>query len=275
MKSLLAFVGLASSTYYYHRSAAGRPDRHARIRGLIATLFESAHRRYGHRRMRLALAGKHGIRMSCKTVLKLMRQADCICLIRRRKYRSYRGTVGRTAPNVLKRDFQADRPNAKWATDVTEFNIAGTKIYLSPVVDLFNGEVISYDLKLSQTMPLIRGMLKEAFKALKDGDKPVLHSDQGWQYQQPDYQRMLQQHGITQSMSRKGNCLDNAVAENFFGHLKTEFFHRQKFHSVADFTAGLHTYIHWYNYDRIRERLNGFSPVQYRLQHQKLQQPAE
>lgn len=267
-KVLLAFVGLPASTYYYHRAGAAKEDKYAASRTLIKEIFDEARGRYGHRRVRIELAKRHGIRMSGKTVLREMTRSGCLCRIRRRKYQSFKGETGRTAPNVLKRNFRAKKPNTKWGTDVTEFKVAGRKIYLSPVIDMFNGEIVSYKVSASPSMAMVTDMLKDALGRLGPEDRPILHSDQGWQYQHLAYRRILETHGLKQSISRKGNCLDNALVESFFGHLKEEFYHRQRFASVAEFTHELDTYMHWYNHFRIKERLNGLSPVQYREQLQ-------
>lgn len=205
-KALLAFVGLPASTYYYHRARAAKEDKYATRRQLIKEIFDEARGRYGHRRVRIELAKRHSIRMSGKTVLREMTQSGCICRIRRRKYQSYKGEAGKTAPNVLKRNFRAKKPNTKWGTDVTEFKVAGRKIYLSPVIDMFNGEIVSYKVSSSPSMAMVTDMLKEALGRLGPQDRPILHSDQGWQYQNLAYRRLLDTHGLKQSMSRKGNC---------------------------------------------------------------------
>lgn len=186
-------------------------------------------------------------------------------LVRSKKYRSYKGDVGRTAPNILQRQFNAQTANQKWATDVTEFNVAGEKLYLSPVMDLYNGEIIAFETARSPTK-LVNLMLKKALSKLGHNDRPVLHSDQGWQYRMPAYQSMLREKHVVQSMSRKGNCLDNAAMESFFGTLKSEFFYLNKFSNPEDLQKGLNTYIRYYNHDRIKIKLKGLSPVQYRTQ---------
>ncbi len=151
-------------------------------------------------------------------------------------------------------------------TDVTEFNVRGDKLYLSPVLDLYNGEIVAYEMQRRPQMPLVSNMLKKALASLKGKDAPLLHSDQGWQYQMPAWQRQLAARGLTQSMSRRGNCLDNAAMESFFGTLKSEFFYLNKFDSVERLEDGLRQYIHYYNYERVRSKLKGLSPVQYRTQ---------
>lgn len=159
-------------------------------------------------------------------------------------------------------------PYTKWGTDVTEFNVAGRKVYLSPVVDMFNCEIVSHRISSSPSMAMVTDMLKDAFKRLGPKDRPVLHSDQRWQYQNLAYRRLLAKHGLKQSMSRKGNCRDNALVESFFGQLKEEFYRHEKFESTSEFARELNTYIQWYTHSRIREKLNGLSPVQYRKQLQ-------
>jgi putative transposase len=185
--------------------------------------------------------------------------------VRPKKYRSYKGEIGVLAPNVLKRQFTATSLNHKWVTDVTEFNIAGEKLYLSPIMDLFNREIIAYETS-NKPIRLVDQMLQQALGRLQSKDKPVLHSDQGWQYQMRSYQLKLRTHGVVKSMSRKGNGLDNAAMESFFGTLKAKFFYLQKINSIQELQEGLHTYIRYYNHDRITLKLKGLSPVEYRTQ---------
>ncbi len=210
-----------------------------------------------------------GALVNHKKISRLMNMMGLKAVIRQRKYRSFKGEAGRAAPNILQRNFKAERPNGKWVTDVTEFNTAGEKLYLSPVMDLFNGEIVSYRIQTRPTFDLVGKMLKEAFKTLMPSEKPILHSDQGWQYRMPFYQQQLKDKGLVQSMSRKGNCLDNAAMESFFGTLKSEYFYTCKYASVAELETALHEYIHYYNHDRIKLKLKGLSPVQYRIQSLK------
>ena len=170
------------------------------------------------------------------------------------------------APNLLERNFIAKAPNQKWVTDVTEFNIKGERVYLSPILDLYNQEIVSYEIADRPQISMVSTMLNKAFKRLTRTNKPMLHSDQGWQYRMGFYQQALHKQGITQSMSRKGNCLDNAVMENWFGIMKTEFFYQKKFEDVWSFKRELEEYIHYYNHDRIKQKLKGLSPVNYRTQ---------
>ncbi|KGD96683.1 integrase, partial [Achromobacter sp. RTa] len=201
-----------------------------------------------------------------KTGQKLMQASGLKSLVRAKKYRSYRGQSHHVAANVLARDFEAAHPHEKWVTDVTEFNVSGEKLYLSPVMDLYNGEIVAYETSRRPVFKLVGNMLKKALARLRPADRPVLHSDQGWQYQQPAYRHMLAARSVTQSMSRKGNCLDNAAMESFFGTLKAEFFHLNRFESIEQLQAGIRQYIRYYNHDRIKLKLKGLSPVQYRAQ---------
>ena len=198
--------------------------------------------------------------------MKLMKQAHLTCELREKKYHSYRGEVGKIAHNLLNRDFRALRPNTKWTTDITEFKLLGQKLYLSPIMDLFNREIISYTLSKSPNFHQITEMLRSAFQRLPDDTHLILHSDQGWQYQMRSYQKMLKDKGIRQSMSRRGNCYDNCVMENFFGILKSEFYHNKKFSSIEQFSKELCDYIDYYNNRRIKVKLKGLSPVQFRTQ---------
>jgi len=177
------------------------------------------------------------------TVQRLMRKMEIFCRVRMKKYNSFRGEAGRIAPNLLERDFKADKPIHKWVTDVTEFALFGIKLYLSPIIDLYNGKVIAYNLSRHPNLSQVTDMLEQAFSKIPNNTNLILHSDQGWQYQHKHYQKMLINKGIRQSMSRKGNCLDNACAENFFGLLKTELLYLQEFTSVEHFIKKLHNYI--------------------------------
>ncbi|MGF6782185.1 putative transposase [Paraburkholderia sp. GAS334] len=262
---LLKVAGLARSTFYYQLKALGAEDRYADLKAKIRSVYERHHGRYGYRHVTVAIR-QSGHTINHKTVQRLMGQLQLKSLVRPKKYRSWRGAVGRIAPDLLKRQFSAQRPNQKWVTDVTEFNATGQKLYLSPVMDLYNGEIVAYQMSERPTFDLVTGMLKKALSRLEGEDRPLLHSDQGWQYRMPAWRRLLAQHALTQSMSRKGNCLDNAAMESFFGTLKSAFFRLNRFTSLEQLKTGLIRYIHYYNHDRIKLKLKGLSPVQYRTQ---------
>lgn len=207
-----------------------------------------------------------GYHINHKTVQKLMKQCGLKCEIRKRKYRSYKGEVGKIAPNIIARNFKADKPNQKWTTDVTKFAVKDQKVYLSPILDMYNGEIISYNLSLHPTFYQTMDMIDKAFAKIPDNTGLILHSDQGWQYQMKRYQHRLKEKGVIQSMSRKGNCLDNSVMENFFGLLKTEMFYKHNFDSAEHLIDEIEKYIDYYNNKRIKGKLKGLSPVQYRIQ---------
>lgn len=240
-------------------------DKHAGLKKQIASIYARHKGRYGYRRVTAALR-QLGKTINHKCVQRLMAKLGLKSMVRPKRYRSYKGEVGHAAPHILKRQFDAASANQKWVTDVTEFNVSGNKLYLSPLMDLYNGEIIACEMATRPQFALVGTMLKNALKKLKPGEQPILHSDQGWQYRMPAYQNALREKGVVQSMSRKGNCLDNAAMESFFAVLKSEFFHLNKFGSVDELRAGIKKYIHYYNYHRIKMKLKGLSPVQYRTQ---------
>ena len=263
--SLLKLADLARSTFYYHCKTSQGQDKHASLKTSIRAMFDKHKGRYGYRRITLALR-QAGQWVNHKTVQRLMGLMQLKSLVRPKKYRSYQGTVGRIAPNVLQRQFHADRPNQKWVTDVTEFKVGDQKLYLSPMLDLYNGEIVAFETARRPAFEMVKGMLRKAVARLQPGQRPLVHSDQGWHYQMGAYQKMLGDRALTQSMSRKGNCLDNAAIESFFGTLKSEFYYLNRFDSIEDLQAGIKRYIHYYNHERIKTKLKGLSPVMYRTQ---------
>ena len=259
---LLRAARLSRSTFYYHLKAQGLADKSVALKAKIGAVYQRHKGCYGYRRITAELR-RAGEWVNHKKVQRLMQMLGLKSVVRVKKYRSYRGEVGRVAPNLLARQFDAASPGQKW---VTEFNINGQKLYLSPVMDLYNGEIVAYETSTRPVFTLVSAMLKKAFRRLLPHDKPMLHSDQGWQYQQPAYRHMLAERGLIQSMSRKANCLDNAAMESFFGTLKAEFFHLRRFENIEQLQAGIRQYIHYYNHERIKLKLKGLSPVQYRTQ---------
>lgn len=265
MGVLLGVAGLARSTFFYHQARLNRPDPQSGLKTAIVESFTRNRGRYGHRRIHIELVNA-GFRVAKKTVLKLMRALRLRCVVRRKKrYSSYRGQMGKTAPNLLSRDFTATAPNQKWVTDITEFRIGDDKLYLSAVMDLFDRQIIAYRVGTSPNMELVLGSLKDATGELSRTQRPLIHSDQGFQYQHAKWRTMITQIHAIQSMSHKGNCLDNAMIENFFGHLKEELFHHTTYPSIHTLEAAIHDYIRWYNNDRISTTLNGLSPAKYRI----------
>ena len=260
---MLQLSGLARSTFYYYLKHQNK-DKYEKEKREISDIFNSNKGRYGYRRV-LTVLRCRGYSINHKTVLKLMNSLGLKGKQRKNdKYHSYKGEVGKIADNLLKRDFYASKPFEKLTTDVTQFKIGDEKVYLSPVMDLFNREIVSYSISTSPNLWQVREMLDGLFRKLPDNATPIFHSDQGWQYQHAEYQRLLAEHNITQSMSRKGNCMDNGAMENFFGRLKVEMFYGEKFESVDTFIDELKKYIHYYNNERVSIKLKGMSPVQYR-----------
>ena len=262
---LLDIANLPRSTYYYYAKQAELPDKYSRIKDQIAEIFAENRGRYGYRRITDELHNR-GYAINHKTVQRLMRELGLICRVRMKKYKSYKGEVGKIASNLLERNFDAEKPNQKWVTDVTEFGLFGQKLYLSPILDLCSRDLVSYTIYERPVLSMVTKMLDEAFGLIPDGTGLILHSDQGWQYQHKQYQGMLREKGILQSMSRKGNCLDNAVIENFFGLLKSELLYLQKFESIEHFKEELVDYLNYYNNRRIKAKLKGLPPAIHRQQ---------
>lgn len=264
-KILLELAKISRSTYFYNSKSLEKIDKYTEVKDQISCIFHDNKGRYGYRRIHLELKNR-GYKINHKTVLKLMKELKLSCKVRKKKYRSYKGDVGKVAPNVLARDFKATKPNEKWVTDVTEFNIFGQKIYLSPILDLYSRDIISYTISYRPTLDMVTDMLENAFEKLPKNYNLILHSDQGWHYQHKHYRKMLKEQNITQSMSRKGNCLDNSVIENFFGHLKSELLYLQEFNGVEHFKSELILYIDYYNNRRVKSQLKGLTPAKHRSQ---------
>lgn len=263
MIKMIKVADIARSTYYHIVNSWKQPDPDRKWKRRITFIYHRHKGRYGYRRITDVLKEK-GHTINKKKVYRMMKQLGLKCIVRMKKYKSYKGSFGKAAPNILNRNFKAEKPNQKWVTDVTEFKLFGEKLYLSPVLDLFNGEIITYTLQSRPTFDLVKTMLKQALEYVKEDDELLIHSDQGWHYRMPQYQIMLKKNNVTQSMSRKGNCYDNAVIENFFGILKYEFLFLQEFDSIEHFKIELEQYIYYYNHLRIKSKLNRKSPVIYR-----------
>ena len=265
LELLLDIAQLPRATYYYHVKRQAAPDKYLDAQAAITGIYHENKGRYGYRRITADLRNR-GFGLNHKTVQRLMKKLGLVCRVRMKKYHSYKGEVGKIVPNLLERNFEAKKPNQKWVTDVTEFHLFGQKLYLSPILDLCSRDIVSYALSDRPGLPMITRMLDSAFAQISDSTNLILHSDQGWQYQHKHYQRMLKKKGIRQSMSRKGNCLDNAVIENFFGLLKSELLYLQKFESMEQFKAELIEYLDYYNNSRAKAKLKGLPPAVHRQQ---------
>lgn len=262
---LIEIAGIPRSTYYYHTSHFNDKDKDHEIKEQICNINTEHKGRYGYRRITQELHNR-GYIVNHKKVQRLMKKLGIKCMVRMKKYRSYKGEVGKIAPNLLNRDFSTSKPEEKWVTDVTEFSLFGQKLYLSPILDLHSENLVSYTIYERPVFQMVTEMLDKAFKTIPDDTNLILHSDQGWQYQHKRYQQMLKKKGIRQSMSRKGNCLDNSVMENFFGLLKSELLYLQEFDSMEHFRAELEEYLDYYNNSRIKLKLNGLTPAFHRNQ---------
>lgn len=262
----MQIAGLARSTYYYHRARLRQPpvDRTPALVAAIETVFLASHRRYGCRKVHRALQ-RQGWRVAVKTVLTLMRQRGLRCPIRRRRrYPPAPGTVAMVAPNRLDRDFTASAPNQKWVTDLTRITVGGAVVWVAPIMDLFDRQIIAWRTGASPTLDLTTGVLRDALATLRPHETPLVHTDQGFHYQHRTWHALLAAAGASASMSRKGTCLDNAVIESFFGHLKEELVHHASYPDLPTFMIALDAYFTWYNTERISMALGGMSPVAFR-----------
>jgi len=268
VKELVKLAEIPRSTYYFYVKQIDRPDPDTNLKDGIKAIYDEHEGRYGYRRIRDELRNR-GQKVNHKKVQRIMKELGLKCVVRMKKYKSYKGNVGKIAPNILDRNFTADAPNQKWVTDITEFKLFGEKLYLSPVLDLFNGEIITYTIGSRPTYSLVSEMLEQALERLPEKHQLLMHSDQGWHYQMNQYRHSLKSKGIIQSMSRKGNCYDNSVMENFFGIMKSEFLYLKEFESIEQFKLELANYINYYNKKRMKAKLK-MSPVQYRTHFEKV-----
>ena len=232
---------MARSTFYYHLNQLSNPDKYQTVKSEMKQIYQLHKGRYGYRRIHLELKNR-GFVINHKTVFSLMSELGLKSLIRIKKYVSYRGDQGKIAPNILQRNFKANQPEQKWVTDITEFKVKEKKLYLSPILDLFNGEIISFTLADRPQLKHVLDMVKKV-KKQSNATTTILHSDQGWHYQMKRYQQLLEDKNIQISMSRKGNCLDNAVIENFFGTLKSELFYLKKYQSIHQLKKEIKEYM--------------------------------
>ena len=272
---------LPRSVYYYWKERIDPDIKNTDLMDAITTIYTENHKRYGYRRITLQLRNDGWI-VNHKTVKRLMSKLHLYGITPRAKYKSYKGDFNRTVDNKLLykkvdtkkhrteyiRDFGTSDVNEKWTTDVSEFHIAAGKLYLSPILDMHNREIVSYNISRNPNFEQTTDMLNKAFNKYDDLGNLIFHSDQGWQYQMFHYQKALREKGITQSMSRKGNCLDNSPMENFFGKMKNEMFygHEFEFETLEQLQKAMEEYIDYYNNKRIQVKLKGLTPCQARNQ---------
>ncbi|MGI6781874.1 MAG: IS3 family transposase [Acholeplasmataceae bacterium] len=272
LKSWLSIANLSKSTFFeWKEKIESNFNKDLEWIELIKESVEQSNDTYGYRRVTLDLQNK-GYIINHKKVRRIMKENGLTCTKftrkTRKKYSSYKGTIGKVAKNELNREFNVKTLNTVWVTDITEFSIPNDhrRLYLSPLLDIANGEIISYRIGYNPTTKLTNDMLDQALEKLPSNHKLMIHSDQGFHYQHHSWVLTLENENIKQSMSRKGNCLDNAPMENFFGLLKQEMFHGEEFKSLNELKQAIIKYIYWYNNFRIKQKLNGLSPVQYRQQ---------
>ncbi|SDP72933.1 Transposase InsO and inactivated derivatives [Ralstonia sp. 25mfcol4.1] len=267
LPELLAALGLARSSYFYHRARLRVADKYASARCAIANIFEVNHRCYGYRRIRAALA-RQQVFLSERVVRRLMKQEGLtLAVTKRRRYGSYLGEISPAPENLINRDFQAAAPNEKWLTDITEFQIPAGKVYLSPVIDCFDGLVVSWAIGTRPDAELVNTMLDAAIDSVANCDeRPVVHSDRGAHYRWPGWLSRMRDAKLIRSMSRKGCSPDNAACEGFFGRLKTELFYPRDWRTatIEQFIKVVDSYIRWYNAKRIKLSLGFLSPIEYR-----------
>ncbi|MDN6194128.1 MAG: IS3 family transposase [Alkalibacterium sp.] len=275
LKDVLLVTDLPEATYHYHFSKKDEPNKEKELEDLILKIFKDSKETYGYRRITLVLKAK-GHHINHKRVYRIMKKIGIQCVKfsnKKRRYNSYKGKVGKVAKNRLKRRFDTPIPLQKLVTDVTEFKcLNDKKLYLSPIMDLYNREVISYKISKRPTLDLAVDPLKEAISIIEQHApyRATIHSDQGWHYQHNSWVKALKENKIFQSMSRKGNCIDNSPMENFFGLLKQEMYHGEETVSYTTLKNKIEDYIHDYNTKRIKEKLSGLSPVEYRKQDTQL-----
>lgn len=269
MNDLLECAGLARSSYYYAMAHPKQPTR-PELWEKVAEVFSRTPNGCGHRQIAMCLRAEDGVAIAEKTVLKIMSEMGIRCGIRKEtdyhRYSSYRGLVGKTFENLIGRDFKADAPWQKMGTDVTEFKQAWGKAYFAPVYDFGSKEIVAWSTSMSPNMAQQFDVLDQLVARMPDGAHPVLHSDMGWQYQNAGWADRLADAGIAQSMSRKGNCIDNGATEQVFGHIKDEFFRGRRWPSFEEFKRDLDAYvIHW-NTRRRQVKLKGLTPEEFRNQ---------
>jgi transposase InsO family protein/transposase-like protein len=267
VSELLVELGLARSSYFYHRARLLGPDKYVDVRLAITDVFELNHRCYGYRRIKASLSKRH-LHISEGVVRRLMGQAGLsIATPRRRRYHSYGGEISPAPENIINRDFHAATPNEKWLTDITEFHIPAGKVYLSPMIDCFDGMVISWSIGTRPDAKLVNTMLDAAIQTVEKCDgRPVVHSDRGAHYRWPGWLTRMGDAKLVRSMSRKGCSPDNSACEGFFGRLKNELFYSRSWQAITieQFIQIVDSYIHWYNEKRIKISLGSLSPLEYR-----------
>ncbi len=266
LSELLVYFKMAKSSYFYQINSMNQKDKYADMRGIIIGIFVDSRETYGYRRISFVLK-KRGIILSEKIVRRIMKEESLkVRTPRKKKYNSYKGEISPAVPNLIKRKFHSNAPNEKWLTDITEFSLPAGKVYLSPIIDCFDGMPVSWSIGTSPDATLANSMLDKAIETLKPGETPIIHSDRGAHYRWPEWIRKTQDASLIRSMSRKGCSPDNSACEGFFGRIKNEMFYDRDWSNVSqsDFIDILDEYLYWYTEERVTLSLGGLSPLQYR-----------
>ena len=278
----MSFLEISKSTYYYVIKSLKKEDKDLELKEEIREIFEKNFKRYGYRRITIEVNKDRDNKVNHKKIKRIMKELGLFAIQGKNgKYHSYKGDNGELKENLLlekvideqkhktiyKRHFETLKPNEKWTTDVSEFKHKDGKLYLSPILDIFDGSIIAYDISLHPDFSQTKRMIEKAFESNQNLEGLIFHSDQGWQYQMKQYNIWLQEKGIQQSFSRKGNCMDNSPMENFFGIMKNEMYygHENEFKTIDDLQKAMEDYIKWYNETRINIKRKGMSPLEYRL----------
>lgn len=248
------FFAVSRAAYYAWVKRLDQPDPRQERKRWIQEAYEASHHTYGYRRITAWIVKEKGVFINPKATLRLMRLLGMQSVIRRRKPRQQGAGKNHSHryPNLLQQDFKATRPNQKWGTDVTFIPTTQGMLYLSVIKDMYDGFIVGYEMNTRNSVMLVIRTLRKALQKERVTDGLLLHSDQGHQYCSQPYYALLQQYKITPSMSRKGNCLDNAATENFFSHLKTEAVYRTGVLPLHEMKLVVADYIHFYNYERIQ-----------------------
>lgn len=266
LNDLLGMTNLAKSSYFYQKKALKKPDKYKDLKNLLKSIFSENQRRYGYRRLHSVLKSK-GVRISEKVIRRIMKEEYLeVPSRKKRRYNSYKGEISPAVENIIARDFHAISPNKKWLTDLTEFSIPAGKIYLSPIIDCFDGMIVSYTIGTSPNGELVNTMLDDAIACLEKKDHPIIHTDRGFHYRWSGWIIRMENAGLIRSMSKKGCSPDNSACEGFFGRIKNEMFYGRLWKGVTvdEFINELDIYLKWYNESRIKMSLGGMSPVNYR-----------
>lgn len=266
LNELLAMMDMSKSSYFYQREAQRRPEKYTALRAWVKHVFAESRNCYGYRRIHAAIRSS-GTVISEKVIRRIMQEEQLVVpYLKKRRYSSYKGEITPAVDNLVARDFHAERPNEKWLTDLTEFDIPAGKVYLSPMIDCFDGMAVSWAIGTSPDAELVNTMLDDAIASLHHGERPIVHTDRGCHYRWPGWISRMKEAGLTRSMSKKGCSPDNAACEGFFGRIKNEMFYGRSWAGVPidRFADELDSYLRWYDEERIKMSLGAKSPKAHR-----------